>query len=57
VVTLAKSGKMVPVMVGSILLGGASYSLREYAQVLMIIFGTCLVSMKKGAYEHHVRRK
>ena len=33
VVTLAKSGKMVPVMVGSILLGGARYSLREYAQV------------------------
>lgn len=48
VVTLAKSGKMVPVMVGSILLGGASYSLREYAQVGMIIFGTVLVSMKKG---------
>ena len=48
VVTLAKSGKMVPVMIGSILLGGASYSVREYMQVAMIIAGTCLVSMKKG---------
>ena len=47
VVTLAKSGKMVPVMIGSILLSGASYSLREYLQVLMIIGGTCLVSMAK----------
>ena len=47
VVTLAKSGKMVPVMVGSIILGGARYSLREYAQVLAIIGGTCLVSMAK----------
>lgn len=47
VVTLAKSGKMVPVMLGSILLGGASYSLREYTQVAMIIGGTCLVSMAK----------
>ena len=47
VVTLAKSGKMVPVMVGSIILGGARYSLREYSQVLAIIGGTCLVSMAK----------
>ena len=51
IVTLAKSGKMVPVMIGSIVLGGASYSIREYLQVIMIIGGTCLVSMakKKGA--------
>lgn len=45
VVTLAKSGKMVPVMIGSLLLGGASYTLREYAAVLAIIGGTCIVSM------------
>jgi len=49
VVTLAKSGKMVPVMLGSILLGGASYSMREYSQVAMIIGGTCMVSMAKKA--------
>lgn len=48
--TLAKSGKMAPVMFGSLLLGGASYSLREYLQVAAIIGGTAIVSMgkKKG---------
>ena len=47
VVTLAKSGKMVPVMIGSLLLGGASYTLREYASVAAIIIGTAVVSMGK----------
>ena len=47
VVTLAKSGKMVPVMIGSLILGGASYSLREYLSVAAIIGGTCIVSMGK----------
>jgi len=51
VATLAKSGKMAPVMAGSLLLGGATYTLREYVQVLAIIGGTAVVSMgkKKGA--------
>mmetsp|Transcript_18780 Transcript_18780/g.20685 ORF Transcript_18780/g.20685 Transcript_18780/m.20685 type:complete len:351 (-) Transcript_18780:116-1168(-) len=50
VATLAKSGKMAPVMAGSLLLGGASYTVREYLQVLMIIGGTAVVSLgkKKG---------
>ena len=50
VATLAKSGKMAPVMLGSLLLGGASYSIREYLQVVAIIGGTAIVSMgkKKG---------
>jgi len=50
VATLAKSGKMVPVMIGSLLLGGAKYSVREYLQVAAIIAGTAIVSMgkKKG---------
>lgn len=50
VATLAKSGKMAPVMAGSLLLGGASYSVREYLQVAAIIGGTAIVSMgkKKG---------
>lgn len=47
IVTLAKSGKMVPVMIGSLLLGGAKYSLREYAAVLAIIIGTAIVSLGK----------
>jgi UDP-galactose transporter B1 len=51
VATLAKSGKMAPVMMGSLLLGGASYSIREYLQVAAIIGGTAIVSMgkKKGS--------
>lgn len=50
VATLAKSGKMAPVMAGSLLLGGAKYELREYLQVAAIIGGTAIVSMgkKKG---------
>ena len=47
VATLAKSGKMAPVMAGSLLLGGASYALREYLQVAAIIGGTAIVSMGK----------
>eukprot|EP01034_Spumella_vulgaris_P021410 gene21410-27440_t len=38
---------MVPVMIGSLLLGGASYTLREYLSVAAIIGGTCIVSMGK----------
>jgi len=51
VATLAKSGKMAPVMLGQLILGGATYSLREYLQVAAIIGGTAIVSMgkKKGA--------
>jgi solute carrier family 35 (UDP-galactose transporter), member B1 len=37
--------QMAPVMAGSLLLGGASYTLREYLQVLAIIGGTAIVSM------------
>merc|ERR1712039_711862 len=45
VATLAKSSKMVPVMIGSLLLGKAKYSLREYIHVLLIVAGTAVVSM------------
>jgi len=48
VVTLAKSGKMVPVMIGTLLLGGAKYTLREYLSVAAIIAGTCIVSGSGG---------
>jgi len=50
VVTLAKSGKMVPVMIGSILMGGKKYTMKQYISVLAIIAGTCIVSSgkKKG---------
>jgi len=48
VATLAKSAKMAPVMAGSILLGGAVYSLRDYIQIGMIISGTAILSMGKS---------
>ena len=48
VVTLAKSGKMVPVMIGQ-LLQGSRYSLKEYLTVALIIGGTVMVSMSKGS--------
>jgi len=47
VATLAKSGKMAPVMAGSLLLGGASYTTRQYLQVAAIIGGTAIVSISK----------
>eukprot|EP00542_Grammatophora_oceanica_P017425 CAMPEP_0194028574 /NCGR_PEP_ID=MMETSP0009_2-20130614/2503_1 /TAXON_ID=210454 /ORGANISM="Grammatophora oceanica, Strain CCMP 410" /LENGTH=319 /DNA_ID=CAMNT_0038668001 /DNA_START=295 /DNA_END=1254 /DNA_ORIENTATION=- len=47
VATLAKSGKMAPVMAGSLLLGGATYTVREYLQVAAIIGGTAIVSLGK----------
>lgn len=36
-------------MIGSILLGGKKYSLREYISVGMILAGTAMVSMSKGS--------
>ena len=47
IATLAKSGKMAPVMIGSLLLGGATYGLRDYLQVTAIIVGTAILSMSK----------
>jgi len=53
VATLAKSSKMVPVMVGQLLFGKATYTVREYAHVVAIVGGTALVSLdsKKKAGE------
>jgi len=47
VATLAKSGKMVPVMAGSLLIGGATYTTREYLQVGAIVAGTGMVALAK----------
>jgi UDP-galactose transporter B1 len=47
VATLAKSGKMAPVMAGQLLLGGAHYALRDYLQVAAIILGTATLSLGK----------
>eukprot|EP01060_Flectonema_neradi_P012122 TRINITY_DN1901_c2_g1_i3.p1 TRINITY_DN1901_c2_g1~~TRINITY_DN1901_c2_g1_i3.p1 ORF type:complete len:384 (+),score=82.69 TRINITY_DN1901_c2_g1_i3:128-1153(+) len=45
VATLAKSGKMVPVMIGSLVLGNANYTLRDYVQVAAIVIGTAVVGL------------
>ena len=49
---LGKSGKMVPVMAGGILLGGKRYSLSEYAQVTLVTVGVIVFNFggkaKKG---------
>lgn len=56
VAILAKSGKMAPVMAGSLLLGGASYTPREYLRVVAIIGGTVIVSLgKRSAGESNSR--
>jgi hypothetical protein len=44
---LAKSGKMVPVMVGGLLLGGRRFSAREYLQVAAIVGGTAVFNLAK----------
>lgn len=48
VATLAKSSKMVPVMVGQLLVGKASYGLRDYVQVGLICAGTTIVGLATG---------
>lgn len=45
VATLAKSAKMLPVMAGSLILGGASYTTRQYLEVSLIVAGTGIVSL------------
>ena len=59
VATLAKSGKMAPVMAGQLLLGGSSYSSREYLQVAAIIGGTAILSLGKkvlSCFTVHISR-
>lgn len=58
VVVLAKSAKIVPVMMGSLFLGGSSYSLREYAFVLLLVTGTLMLvsggEQQRGAHESNL---
>jgi len=51
---LGKSCKMVPVMLGAMVLGGKSYACIEYAQVVLITIGVCVFNLfgkKKKAGE------
>ena len=55
--TLVKNAKMVPVMVGAIVLSGTRYPARKWAQVALIIGGVVLVTVgkarKPGASDGH----
>ena len=44
VVVLAKSAKIVPVMIGQLLLGGSKYTFHDYLFAVMIVAGTSLLS-------------
>jgi len=48
VATLAKSAKMVPVMIGSLILGGATFSFRQVSQAAAIVGGTSIVNLAEG---------
>jgi UDP-galactose transporter B1 len=42
---MAKSAKMVPVMLGQLVIGGSSYTLRDYCIAVAIVGGTVLLTM------------
>lgn len=44
VVVLAKSAKIVPVMLGQLLMGGSNYNGRDYIFALLIVIGTSMLS-------------
>jgi len=48
VATMAKSGKMAPVMIGQLVIGRTHYNLREYAQVSAVVVGTALLGLSKA---------
>ncbi|GKY94813.1 hypothetical protein MPSEU_000446500 [Mayamaea pseudoterrestris] len=45
---LAKSAKMVPVMIGQLLLGGSKYTTKDYAFAGLVVLGTTILSMNKS---------
>jgi solute carrier family 35 (UDP-galactose transporter), member B1 len=52
VVVLAKSAKIVPVMIGQLVMGGSSYTVRDYTFAILIVAGTSLLSF--GNTSEHV---
>lgn len=45
VATLAKSAKIVPVMLGQLVLGGSTYGLRDYLFAALLVAGTVMLSL------------
>jgi UDP-galactose transporter B1 len=48
---LAKSAKIVPVMLGQLLLGGSSYTVRDYCLAAAIVGGTAMLSLGESKGE------
>lgn len=53
VCTLAKSAKLIPVLAGGILLGGATLSFRDCVFALFIVSGTAVLSMTKSSHSRN----
>jgi UDP-galactose transporter B1 len=51
VCTLAKSAKIVPVMLGQLALGGSRYTVQDYALAGAIVMGTALLSLGESSKE------
>jgi len=49
VCTLSKSAKMVPVMLGQLVLGGSSYTMKDYLFAAAVVVGTAMLSMGKDS--------
>jgi UDP-galactose transporter B1 len=49
VVVLAKSAKIVPVMLGQLVMGGSAYTSRDYTSAALIVLGTALLSYGKSS--------
>jgi len=50
VMTLAKSAKIIPVMIGQLILGGSSYGVRDYLFAALLVTGTLMLSL--GTSKH-----
>jgi UDP-galactose transporter B1 len=48
---LAKSAKIVPVMLGQLILGGSSYTVRDYCLAVAIVGGTAMLSLGESKGE------
>ena len=52
VTALAKSAKIVPVMMGQLILGGSTYGCRDYAFAGLLVTGTVLLSLGTTSAQH-----
>jgi len=53
VLTLSKAAKIVPVMLGQLLLGGSTYGIRDYLFAGLLVSGTVLLSLGSSKNANH----